>query len=829
MIASNREIELARQFLTSTGANIFLTGKAGTGKTTFLHEVARNINKRVVVAAPTGIAALNAKGVTLHSLFMLPLTPYISEGKNFETARKKFQRFSKAKLAVIRSMDMLIIDEISMVRCDVLDGVDSILRRERRSDKPFGGVQLLVIGDAFQLAPVCRDEDWELLKEHYPTPYFFDSKVFRQCDFINIELKEIFRQSDNSFTNILNAIRDNCVTNEMLETINSRYIPNFNLLASEGYITLTTHVYKSDNINSQMLAAIDSAATIYSATVDGDFPENIYPNDSELELKVGAQVMFIKNGLAEEHRYYNGMIAVVTELGDSGVTVQLPSGGDELIVTPVEWENIEYKLDSSSGDIDRVVKGKYLQLPLKCAWAITIHKSQGLTFDKAVIDVDRAFAFGQTYVAFSRCRTLDGIVLTAPFTPRSIVGSINVEQFGMHIRNNEANINDLELCKRYHYGSTINDIFEFGRLYKQLSQFLAFASFNLENSYPQYVSQLRDALSVMPSDIISVAQKFQKQITSIVNQSEDYCNDSHLNDRLTKGANYFKDKFLAIVDVAEQIGSLSLDSKELSKRLKVFKSDINEAVSIKKSLLDICLDDVGFSVERYYKAKIGTLKEDESSTKEAKVKSKVKAQAAIAADIKHVDLYERLREWRKEKAAVSDVSNFVVLSNKTLIHLSTELPITPIELKRINGIGTQKFELYSEELLSIIGDYCSENSISVEQERNELVLRFASADIEGESTIQHSLRLFKGGATIDDIATQRILTASTIKKHLASFISSGEVQIEDILSVESYTKVKQAFNQYDGKLSTLRTLVDESVSYEELRFAVQILSDLSTK
>ncbi|MFR9521043.1 MAG: AAA family ATPase, partial [Rikenellaceae bacterium] len=302
---TNPQIELAREFLSTTGANLFLTGRAGTGKTTFLRSVVQSINKRVVVAAPTGVAAINARGVTLHSLFQLPFGPNVPGVKRMDFAMRKM---GAKKLALIRSIELLIIDEISMVRCDLLDAIDETLRQVRRSEAPFGGVQLLMIGDIEQLSPICRDEDWQLLHEHYNSPYFFDSHVLKRCNYITLTLTEIFRQSDSSFTELLNAVRENKISQEVVDKLNSRYIPNFEPRESDGYITLTTHNNTANNINSRELKQLPSTSHLFEAKVKGDYPEGAYPNDSSLELKVGAQVIFIKNDISTEKLYYNGLI-----------------------------------------------------------------------------------------------------------------------------------------------------------------------------------------------------------------------------------------------------------------------------------------------------------------------------------------------------------------------------------------------------------------------------------------------------------------------------------------------------------------------------------------
>jgi ATP-dependent exoDNAse (exonuclease V) alpha subunit len=425
----NRELNLAKKFVNETDRHLFLTGKAGTGKTTFLHQLKKNTTKRIIVTAPTGVAAINAGGVTLHSFFQLPFGPYIPGGEHHEQGRRRLFKFSKEKRRIIQNLDLLVIDEISMVRADLLDSVDSVLCRLRRQNRPFGGVQLLMIGDLHQLPPVAKHDERQLLKQYYETVYFFSSHALEQTELVTIELNHIYRQSDTHFIHLLNQIRENRLDATAIKDLNQRYIENFVPDKSQGFIYLTTHNNSADRINQSRLSALGGKEICFDARVSGDFPEHSYPAPLHLKLKEGAQVMFLRNDSSVERRYYNGKIGHIRAIAGRQITIRCPGESEDIMVDALEWENIKYRVDEENKEIKEDVIGQFKQFPLKLAWAVTIHKSQGLTFDNAVIDVESAFAHGQVYVALSRCRTFEGIVLSSPINSRGIETDASVLRF----------------------------------------------------------------------------------------------------------------------------------------------------------------------------------------------------------------------------------------------------------------------------------------------------------------------------------------------------------------------------------------------------------------
>ena len=408
MESGNFELNVARFIVEKTDMSLFLTGKAGTGKTTFLRDVVRHTKKKCIVLAPTGIAAVNAGAMTIHSFFQFGLGPFV---KGVIEPKSDF-RINKSKLELIRNLQLLIIDEVSMVRADLMDHIDVELRRIRRNSKPFGGVQLLMIGDLQQLPPIAHGGEDELLRQYYKTLYFFSSAALKSMKYSCIELKTVYRQTDGHFINILNHARECTLTNQDISDLNTRYIPDFSPKPEDGYIRLMTHNRQVDYINATEMAKLDSHPFTFEAAVTGTFPEESYPTANSLTLKKGAQVMFIKND--PERRFINGTLGEVRSIDKNCIAVRLAESGKTIEVEPMEWQNIRYQFDEESKEISSKQIGRFKQYPLKAAWAITVHKSQGLTFDKAIIDVHAAFSPGQAYVALSRCRTLEGLVLSSP-------------------------------------------------------------------------------------------------------------------------------------------------------------------------------------------------------------------------------------------------------------------------------------------------------------------------------------------------------------------------------------------------------------------------------
>ena len=459
--------EYTLRFVNQTHRSIFLTGKAGTGKTTLLREIIQTTHKNCVVVAPTGIAALNAGGVTIHSMFQLPFggfipdnsSPHFSENTKFETKatlRRHF-KMSGLKKAVIRNMELLIIDEVSMLRADLLDAMDFMMQTVRKKNSPFGGVQVLFIGDLLQLPPVIRDEEWRTLRTYYKGKFFFHSHVIQQNPPLYIELSKIFRQTDDTFISILNNLRNNQISLSDIQNLNQYVNPNFDLKANKGYITLTTHNAKADTMNAQALEDLEGKLVIYKPEIVGDFPDKIFPVEENLKLKVGAQVMFVKNDLSFDKKYFNGKMGIIKSLSKEEILVHFPEENTTIEVEKYEWENIRYKVDENTKEIEEEVLGTFVHYPIKLAWAITVHKSQGLTFDKAALDVSQVFLPGQAYVALSRLRSLNGLILLSPLRMNGISNDQDVMDYSLNKATAEVLENSLQLeTKNFIHNYLIN-------------------------------------------------------------------------------------------------------------------------------------------------------------------------------------------------------------------------------------------------------------------------------------------------------------------------------------------------------------------------------------
>ncbi|SFE52253.1 helix-turn-helix domain-containing protein [Flavobacterium xueshanense] len=430
------------RFINQTHRSVFLTGKAGTGKTTLLREIIQTTHKNTVVVAPTGIAALNAGGVTIHSMFQLPFggfipdnsSPQFSESTKFETKatlRRHF-KMSGLKKSVIRNMELLIIDEVSMLRADLLDAMDYMMQTVRKKSTAFGGVQVLYIGDLLQLPPVIRDEEWRTLKTYYKGKFFFHSHVVQQNPPLYIELSKIFRQTDDTFISVLNNLRNNEISQQDIQTLNQYVKPDFDLKANKGYITLTTHNNKADSMNAQALGDLEGKLAVYKPEITGDFPEKIFPVEQQLQLKLGAQIMFVKNDLSFDKNYFNGKMGIIKSLSNQEILVHFPEENKTIEVDKYEWQNIRYKVDEATKEIEEEVLGTFVHYPIKLAWAITVHKSQGLTFDKAALDVSQVFLPGQAYVALSRLRSLEGLILLSPLRMNGISNDQDVMDYSLN-------------------------------------------------------------------------------------------------------------------------------------------------------------------------------------------------------------------------------------------------------------------------------------------------------------------------------------------------------------------------------------------------------------
>ena len=581
----NNEFKIAFDLIEHTANNVFLTGKAGTGKTTFLKYLVAHSVKNLVVAAPTGVAAINAGGVTLHSLFGLPLLGFIPSNDyvdpnialNRNELSKHF-RYHKNKRELFLQLELLIIDEISMVRADLLDAIDFALQYARKNSNPFGGVQTLFIGDMYQLPPILKEEMSGVLKKYYTGPYFFESKTIQQTPPICVELKKIHRQDDEEFIEILNKIRFQKLDKECFQKLNTRYFPNYEIKenSSAGYIYLTTHNATVDQINQKQLQTLRGTSFYYRAEIEGEFKESAYPNNLLIELKVGAQIMFIRNDISENKKYFNGKIATVSNLSEDSIKILFEGDKEEYELTREVWENKQYYVDTETNEIKENIIGQFMQFPIRLAWAVTIHKSQGLTFDKAIIDAGRSFAPGQVYVALSRCRTLEGIILKSEISEHCIFSDKTINEFQRNIRT----LSEIEkIVEKEKFPYSLKRISHALKQDTLISSFLLWKEFIMEKKIPkkEETALLADMLMKQLHEMGNIEKKFSKQLQGMYHDLiENKITYEQIEERSSKGVIYFAKEATEKILFPLQIHKFQIDK---AKKVKGYTKFLNELVA----------------------------------------------------------------------------------------------------------------------------------------------------------------------------------------------------------------------------------------------------------
>ena len=805
-MSKNSELELAWDFVEKTDRNVFLTGKAGTGKTTFLHTIKAKSLKRLVVVAPTGVAAINAKGVTIHSFFQMPFGPVLPEEAQIQKTESSFQRkFNKTKIDIIKSLDLLIIDEISMVRADLLDGIDQVLKRYKDRTQVFGGVQVLMIGDLQQLSPVVKDNEWELLKPYYTTPYFFSSKVFQKCNAISIELKHIYRQDNEKFIKILNEIRNNKLTQQSANDLNERCLPDFAPAKDEGYITLTTHNNRANEMNTIELHKIKSKSYFYTAEVKDKFPEHSFPTHQELEFKKGAQVMFIKNDSAPEKRYFNGKIGKIIHLDKEEITVRCLDDDFDIVATPEIWENVNYSINQETKEISEHISGSFLQMPLRLAWAITIHKSQGLTFNKAIIDAQASFAHGQTYVALSRCRTLEGVVLKSPINTTNIINDTRVTSFNVEVENNPPNTIILNESQKTYQLNLIEELFNYYAFLNPVKRLLVIYYKNKNSIKGNIIEPLINIKDEGITKLLKVNNSFKIQLKELSVDVIEPEKSTIIQERIKKAFTYFIKQTEDYIKTPLEALTYATENKEVDKDIKKQLNQIEEYLSNKLYCLNGLSE--GFNTTKYL----------ELRAKAVLQKSKVpKIKKEYTDTTEHPILFAELRELRSVFAENEDVPRFQIFTQKSLYGMCEMLPVTTKQLRAINGMGKIRVQKYGEEILEIIKDYCTNNTIESNEDAPEKVIP------KKGNTQEISLKLFKSGLTISEIATERGLTIGTIEGHLMQFITAGNIKITDLMPEDKYLELKKIMEEtkFEG-LSELKNKINDKFTYSEMRMVAK--------
>jgi hypothetical protein len=796
-MAKNPELELALQFIEKTDRNLFITGKAGTGKTTFLHKIKSESLKRMVIVAPTGVAAINAKGVTIHSFFQMPFGPILpNQIANTNQQRK----FSKTKIDIIKSLDLVIIDEISMVRADLLDAIDQVMRRYKNRNKVFGGAQILMIGDLQQLAPVVKPNEWSLLQQHYDTVYFFSSKAYQEANVVSIELKHIYRQKNENFIKILNEIRTNTLSDASAKILNKNYNPSFSPSKEEGYITLTTHNNRANLINNSELNKLKIKSAFFNAEISGKFSENAYPNAERLELKVGAQVMFIKNDSSTDKRYYNGKIGIITAISKESVSVQCGDEVDEIVTEKETWSNINYSINEETKAIKEEMIGAFSQIPLRLAWAITIHKSQGLTFERAIIDAEASFAHGQTYVALSRCTSLDGLVLKTPITSSAIINDNTISVFNESVEENHPDERILNESEKYFQLNLISEIFDYQPLLYPTTRLIDIFYKNQTSIKGDVIDHLQTMKDEGIVALMKVSNGFKNQLLQI---SEDAIlpeNSSQIQERFIKAIAYFVLK--AKGDILKPLNTITFSTdnksvqKDFSKQLDSLQEKLLEKLFVLQKLTN------GFKVQEYLEVRAKAVLQKSEPTKKKKVVSKRDPILSI-----------KLRELRDEISKDLGIPHFQIFTQETLYAMCDELPRTEKELLKIVGMGKTRVSKYGEVVLEAIDAYCKDNGINKLNEQKKE---------DKKPTKQISYDLFKSGLSIKDIAKERSLTSGTIENHLANYITSGDIDVLELIELKRYKKIRneiEAAGEVKG-LTALKEKVDVNITYMELKMVL---------
>lgn len=814
---SNINFQLAADFINFSNRSVFLTGKAGTGKTTFLKHIKQHSIKQMAVVAPTGVAAINAGGVTIHSFFQLPFSPFIPQSKGFkkEDSLDKHQLIGRIKVSserrkIFQQLELLVIDEISMVRADVLDAIDVVLQHFRNNYlEPFGGVQVLFIGDLLQLPPVVKEEEWILLSPYYESPYFFSSKVIQQKKPAFVQLEKIYRQKDERFINVLNQVRNNELNQSGYEILHQQYNPNFQNLKEDSYITLTTHNHKADTINTEELVKLKTPIFTYKAAIEQDFGAKMFPADETLHLKLGCQVMFIKNDADKAKRYYNGKIGIVESIEEEKIMVLCKGEIEAIEVKKHRWENIRYSLNKQSQKLEEEVVGSFTQYPLRLAWAITIHKSQGLTFEKAIIDAGQAFAPGQVYVALSRCTSLSGMVLLSKITPSSLSVDQRIIDYSAQQQNTP--LPETLQKEKHNYQSTILfRLFDFSLFKKQTAVFLQ----TIQEIAPYFNAEavvFAENLHEKMEQLYEVAIKFSLQIQQLSASQTLPENNTALQERLKKAAVYFEQQLQDVVQFLVSSPAIT-DSRQHATTFNELLEEIFTVLSAQQNGIASCVS--GFNVKAFHQQK------NKFIIPKFSVNAYASATTYKKSDGPNPLLHMQLRELRDALCDKHNLAIYMVANAATLNELATYLPQNAHELKKIAGFGEAKIKKFGLQFIDIIQRYSNERNLtSMVHEKPIQKEKKVKTTTAKPNTKEVSFILFKEGKTIAEIAAIRGFAASTIEYHLTHYIEEGFLEIESMVTADKIALIQPLLENHDATLALtmIKEKLGAAISYGEIK------------
>lgn len=808
---------LAEKWVKETNSNIFLTGKAGTGKTTFLKHIKETTHKNAVVLAPTGIAAINAGGSTLHSFFRLPFGTFIpahSATDDFDkvitpNSLPSLIRYTKQHIQLIRTLELMIIDEVSMVRADVLDMIDLILKRVRHAAHlPFGGVQVLFIGDMHQLPPVVKEAEARLLDRYYASPYFFDSQVLKHETPVMISLEKVYRQQEEKFLTLLNELRHNILSPESYQLLLQKFTST--PPKDDSYITLTSHVAMADKMNDLAMQQLATPSVTFQASIEGDFPEFSYPAATTLSLKVGARVMFIKND--PDKHYFNGKTGKIISIQKEQLQVKCDDG-KMVNVSATSWHHVKYATNESTGAIEEVILGKFWQIPLRLAWAVTIHKSQGLTFDKVIIDAEKSFASGQVYVALSRCKTWDGIVLLSKIKPESLMTDFKIVAFSEKSWQQDQLVKALPAQQHNFQAEKILETFDLST-WKKHAAALQRAALEFEHSLS---NETKDYLRQLANNLLhlhDIAYKFIHQLQKLINNEVVPEENTALQIRVKEASVYFsktnKDTVVTSLETLPDAPDNALYAKQLLAQLEV----IRETSLLHQSLWEAFTS--GFSTSIYQATKAKTLQEL-SKLKPLKWGKSTVQKNTVASVGTSPSLLQDLKAWRTETAAALGVEPYRIISNKAIDGIVAELPPNKKALMAVHGIGAKKIKDYGEKLLEIIGAYQTIlPELDFEEKPNK---KPKEKGING--TYQDTLVLFQSGMDIATIAVARNLTKGTIGSHFYKLILEKAISIRDVLSEAKEQAIRTVLEGVIDEvhyLSLAKEQLGDAYDYHEIKW-----------